>query len=341
MPDPLGGRSARRTGVKSDSRKAIIAAFLANLGIAVAKAIGFFFTGAASMLAESIHSVADTANQGLLLLGSRLARRRETPEHPFGYGRERFFWAFVVALVIFSLGSVFALVEGVEKLLHPHELESPIWAVGILAVAIVLESLSLRTAVRESNHLRGDLSWWTFVRSSKVPELPVVLLEDVGALAGLALALAGVGLALLLEDARFDALGSIAIGLLLGAIAVVLAIEMKSLLIGESASQKSRAALRAIVERQGCVRRLIHMRTEHLGPEELLVAIKVELDGKLDFAAVVSAINALEVQLREAVPIARVVYIEPDIYAEGHEPYRAGDSPCAPSGAPANDERGG
>ena len=218
------------------SRTAIIAAFFANLGIAVAKFVGFFFTGAASMLAEAVHSVADTSNQGLLLLGERKARRRPTPEHPFGFGTERYFWAFVVALVIFTLGSLFALFEGEEKLRNPHELESAGWAVAILLLAIVFESFSLRTAVRESRHVKGDESWWAFIRRAKVPELPVVLLEDTGALIGLTFALLGVGLAEITGNARFDAAGSIAIGVLLGVIAMILVVEMKSLLIGEAAS---------------------------------------------------------------------------------------------------------
>ncbi len=271
------------------------------------------------MLAESIHSVADTANEGLLLLGGVLSRRRETVEHPFGYGRERYFWAFVVALVIFSMGSVFAVYEGVDKLIEPHRLKSPIWAVGILLVAMLLEAWSLRTAAQESNRARGNLGWWAFIRRSKIPELPVVLLEDLGALVGLLLALAGVGLATFTGDPRFDAMGSLAIGVLLFAIAVVLAIEMRSLLIGESASRKVINSLRATIESHPPVRRLIHMRTEHIGPEELLVAVKVEFDRELGFDGVCSAINAMEVVIRQAVPIARVIYIEPDIYRPARE----------------------
>ena len=295
------------------SRRTVIAAFLANLGIALAKFVGFAFTGAASMLAEAFHSVADTSNQGLMLLGRRRAGRSPTPEHPFGYGRERYFWSFVVALVIFSLGSLFALYEGVEKLRHPHRLESAGWAIGILAVAVVLESLSLRTAVRESRRLKGG-SWWRFIREAKVPELPVVVLEDLGALTGLAFALAGVLLADLTGNPRFDALGSLAIGILLGAIATILVIEMKSLLIGESATPGQHDAIRRAIENNPCVRCLIHMRTEHLGPEELLVGAKVELDGGLDTAGVAAAINSVEDDVRAAVPEVRLMYVEPDCY---------------------------
>jgi cation diffusion facilitator family transporter len=294
-------------------RKAIIAAFFANLGIAIAKFIGFFLTGAASMLAEAVHSVADTSNQGLLLLGGRRARRRPTAEHPFGYGRERYFWAFVVALVIFTLGSMFALFEGEEKLRHPHELESVGVAVAILTVAIVFESFSLRTAVRESNHVKGDQSWWSFIRHSKVPELPVVLLEDIGALVGLVFALAGVGLAEVTGNARWDAAGSIAIGVLLAVIAITLIIEMKSLLIGESASPKVIATIASTIESTPGVRRLIHMRTQHLGPDELLVAAKLELDADLTVPQLATAIDAVEVAVRATVPEARVIYLEPDM----------------------------
>src|SRR5947209_2618478 len=230
------------------SRRAIVAAFAANLGIAVAKFLGFAFTGAASMLAEAVHSVADTANQGLLMLGGSRAKQPATAEHPFGYGRERYFWAFVVALVIFSMGSLFALFEGVQKLRTPHALESAPWAVAILVVAMVFESLSLRTAARQSAEGKAGLSWWKFIRRSKTPELPVVLLEDFGALVGLSMALAGVGLAELTGNPRFDAVGSVSIGLLLAAIAFTLVVEMKSLLIGEAASPVMIASIRHAME---------------------------------------------------------------------------------------------
>ena len=298
--------------MQEGSKKAILAAFLANTAIAISKFVGFLITGAASMLAEAVHSVADSTNQGLLLLGGRQARRPATAEHPFGYGRERYFWSFVVALVIFTLGSLFALFEGVEKLRHPHELESVAWAVGILLFGIVLEFFSLRTAIRESAHAKGDQSWWAFIRRSKNPELPVVLLEDIGAMLGLILALAGVGLAELTLNARFDAVGSVGIGLLLGVIAVTLVIEMKSLLIGEAASPAALDRIRRTIEGAESVKRVIHMRTQHLGPDELLVAAKLELDGDLDFHAVCAAIDRAEAAVREAEPSARVIYLEPD-----------------------------
>ena len=299
--------------MQEGSRKAIVAAFLANLGIAISKFVAFLFTGAASMLAEAVHSVADTGNQGLLLLGGARARRDPSESHPFGYGRERYFWAFVVALVLFSLGSLFALAEGVDKLRHPHELESPAWAIGVLLVAVGLESLSFRTAIREARPLRRSESWWGFIRRSKSPELPVVLLEDLGALLGLLFALAGVILADVTGNARFDAAGSLAIGALLGVIAVVLAIEMKSLLIGESASVHEADRIRGAIEATAGVSRLIHMRTQHLGPDELLVAAKCSFAGNLDLAGLSEAINDVEQRVRQAVPAARMIYIEPDV----------------------------
>ncbi len=295
------------------SKKAIIAAFLANLAIAIAKLIGFLFTGAASMLAEAVHSGADTTNQGLLLLGGAKARKTATPEHPFGYGRERYFWGFVVALVIFSLGSLFALFEGIEKLREPHELESAGWAVAILLVAMACEGYSLRTAVRESRQSKGDGSWWRFIRRSKTPELPVVLLEDLGALIGLVLALIGLALAEITGNPRFDAMGSVAIGLLLGVIAITLVVEMKSLLIGEAATPATIRKIAQAMESCDRVQGLIHLRTEHLGPEELLVGAKLAFDPDLDMGALAEAIDAVEVRVRAAVPEARVIYIEPDI----------------------------
>lgn len=294
--------------------KAIIAAFLANLGIAIAKLVGFVFTGSASLLAEAIHSAADTTNQGLLMVGRRKANKPATPEHPFGYGRERFFWSFVVALVIFSFGAMFALFEGIEKVKEPHELDSVGWAVGILLFAIVLESYSFRTAIQESKHFKGDESWWKFIRHAKVPELPVLLLEDFGALVGLVFALGGVAAAEITGNPRFDAIGSIAIGVLLAVIAITLVVEMKSLLIGESATPAQRNAIAEAIAGHPSTSKLIHMRTEHIGPEELLVACKIDFGAKVTSAEIASAIDAVEVAIRAAVPEARVIYIEPDIY---------------------------
>ena len=300
--------------MKGGSRRAVLAALGANLGIAIAKFVGFALTGAASMLAEAVHSVADTSNQGLLLLGGARAKRRPTETHPFGHGRERYFWAFVVALVLFSLGGAFAMFEGIEKIRHPHELESVTVAVVILLVAMAMEGFSFRTAVKESRPGKEEAgSWWRFVRTAKVPELPVVLLEDAGALIGLTFALTGVVLTQVTDNPRFDALGSMGIGVLLGVIAVVLVIEMKSLLIGEAATPSEVEAIRGAIEGEGTVNRLIHMRTQHLGPDQLLVAAKVEFDRQLGFEDLTDAINAVEARIRDVVPAARMIYVEPDI----------------------------
>ena len=298
--------------------KAVVAALLANTGIAVAKFIGFAITGSGAMLAEAIHSVADSGNQALLLLGGRRAKRRPTPEHPFGYGRERYFWSFVVALVLFSLGGAFAIFEGIEKIRHPHELESIGVALGILGVAILLESWSFRTAIKEATPLKGDATWWQFIRRSKNPELPVVLLEDLGALVGLVIAFSAVLVAHVTEDAIWDGLGTLCIGILLTVIAIVLAIEMKSLLIGEAAAPTTEARIKDAIESDPSVTRLIHLRTEHLGPEELLVGAKVQLTDTPTATDVAAAINRVEHAVRAAVPEAGVMYVEPDIYSADH-----------------------
>ncbi len=299
--------------MQEGSRKAIFAAFFANLGIAIAKFVAFLLTGASSMLAESIHSFADTGNQGLLFLGGKRSARPADELHQFGHGGERYFWAFVVALVLFSLGAVFAIYEGVDKLIHPHGLEDPLVAYIVLGVAIVLESFSLRTAVREANPERHGRSWWRFIRTARSPELPVVLLEDLAALCGLAFALIGITLNVITDEPAFDALGSIAIGLLLAVVAIILAVEMKSLLLGESAIPEEQRAIEAAITADPDVEHLVHLRTLHLGPEELLVAAKVDL-GDRSSHEIALAIDALEVRVRAAVPIARVIYIEPDEY---------------------------
>ncbi|MGI8983548.1 MAG: cation diffusion facilitator family transporter [Acidimicrobiales bacterium] len=299
--------------MQDGSKKAILAAFLANLAIAISKLVGFFLTGAASMLAEAVHSGADASNQGLLFLGGARARKTATPEHPFGYGRERYFWAFVVALVLFTLGGLFALFEGIDKLRHPHEIESAAVAFVILTLAIIVEAFSFRTAIVESRHVKGKASWWQFIRRSKSPELPVVLLEDLGAMVGLIFAVVGLGLAEITGNPRFDAAGSIAIGILLVIIAIILVIEMKGLLIGEAASPATIASITATMESTAHVSRVIHLRTQHLGPDELLVGAKLAFDDTLDAAGLCAAINEVEHRVRQAVPVARVIYIEPDI----------------------------
>ncbi|ASQ95075.1 MULTISPECIES: cation diffusion facilitator family transporter [Streptomyces] len=297
----------------SGGTKAIVAALGANLAIAAAKFVAFAFSGSSSMLAEGVHSLADSGNQGLLLLGGKKAKREATPEHPFGYGRERYIYGFLVSIVLFTIGGVFALYEGYEKIKHPHEVEHWYWPVGVLIFAIIAEGFSFRTAIKESNEIRGKLSWSQFVRRAKAPELPVVLLEDFGALVGLVLALGGVGLALLTGDGVWDGIGTLCIGVLLVLIALVLAAETKSLLLGEAADVTEVAKIREAVVDGETVTGLIHMRTLHLGPEELLVAAKIAVQHDDTAVEVARAIDAAEARIREAVPIARVIYLEPDI----------------------------
>ncbi|MDT3398886.1 cation diffusion facilitator family transporter [Streptomyces sp. B1866] len=297
----------------SGGTKAVLAALGANLAIAASKFVAFAFSGSSSMLAEGVHSLADSGNQGLLLLGGKRARRAATPEHPFGYGRERYIYGFLVSVVLFTVGGVFALYEGYEKIRHPHEIEHWYWPVGVLVFAIIAESFSFRTAIRESNELRGTLSWTQFVRRAKAPELPVVLLEDLGALVGLILALGGVGLALLTGDGVWDGVGTVCIGALLVLIALVLASETKSLLLGEAADARQVVRIREALVDGDTVTDVIHMRTLHLGPEELLVAAKIAVQHDDTAADVARAIDAAEARIREAVPIARVIYLEPDI----------------------------
>lgn len=296
------------------STKAILAALFANLGIAIAKFVAFTFTRSSSMLAEAIHSVADSSNQALLLLGGRLARRDATSEHQFGFGRERYFWSFVVALVLFSVGSLFALWEGVEKIRHPHEIASPLWAISVLSIGIVLEGFSFRTAIVESNRIRGSATWTSFIRRSRTPELPVVLLEDLGAMIGLVFALAAVSIATVFDAPVWDGIGTLSIGVLLGAIAVVLMVEMRSLLLGESAGKADAAAIRAAISSTEGVERLIHLRTQHMGPDELLVAAKVQFDAGYTTAELTAAIERVETNTRRAVPIARPMYVEPGVW---------------------------
>jgi cation diffusion facilitator family transporter len=301
--------------------RAIVAALTANLGIAVTKFIAFILTGSSSMLAESIHSVADSGNQALLLLGGRRAQRAATPQHPFGYGRERYVYAFIVAVVLFSVGGLFALFEGYEKFKHPEGITAWQWVpIVVLVIAIGLETFSFKTAIEESNKVRGKASWTDFIRRSRVPELPVVLLEDLAALVGLVLALIGVSLTLITGSGYWDAVATILIGLLLVVVAVILAIEMKSLLIGESATREDVQKIEAAIVDGDEIERIIHMKTLHLGPEELLVAVKVGVSGATDTSHVTEAIDAAEARIRAAVPIARVIYVEPDIY----RPDRAG-----------------
>jgi len=317
----------------SGGTKAIVAALVANLAIAVAKFVAFLFSGSSSMLAESVHSLADSGNQGLLLVGGKKAQREATPQHPFGYGRERYIYAFLVSIVLFSVGGMFAIYEGYEKIKHPHEIEAWYWPVGVLVFAIIAETFSFRTAIKESNEVRGNLTWTQFVRRAKAPELPVVLLEDLGALVGLILALCGVSLALATGNGVWDGIGTLCIGVLLILIAIVLAAETKSLLLGEAAGTDDIEKIQAATVDGETVTRIIHMRTLHLGPEELLVAAKIAVERHETADEVAEAINAAEARIRAAVPIARVIYLEPDIYNESAAAAGATDLGKSPGGS--------
>ncbi|HEY3015651.1 MAG TPA: cation diffusion facilitator family transporter [Nocardioides sp.] len=301
--------------------KAVVAALLANTGIALTKFLAFFLTGFSSMLAEAIHSVADAGNQGLLLLGGRKSRKEATAEHPFGYGRERYIYSFIVSIVLFAVGGLFALYEAWHKYHEIHDGHVDTvddWRrfvpVVVLVVAIVLESLSFRTAILEARKTKGSASFVEFIRRAKQPELPVILLEDLAALLGLVFALVGVGLALITGNQYFDAAGTALIGLLLVAVAVVLAIETKSLLLGEAASDEAQARIRVALEGSDGLDRIIHMKTLHLGPEELLVAAKIAVAPTDSAGDVAAAIDRAEAAVRSAEPTARVIYLEPDIY---------------------------
>jgi cation diffusion facilitator family transporter len=320
-----------------ESPRAILAALGANLGIAATKFIAFVITGSASMLAESVHSVADSGNQVLLLVGRTRARREETREHPFGYGAERYVYAFIVAVVLFVVGAAFSIYEGINRILHPEDVITPAVAFAVLAVAITLEALSLRTALRQSNLLRGRVSLPLFIRRAKSPEIPAVLLEDSAALAGLGIALCAVIVTTVTGDGRWDGAGSIAIGLVLGFVAVVFAIEMKSMLIGEAANPEVQRAIVAAIEQGPQFEQVIHLRTLHIGPDSLLVAAKVAVRPGQLAESIVAGINEAERRIRAAVPIARVIFLEPDLY----EPSRLEASDPAVSAARAAREQRG
>ena len=306
----------------SGGTKAIIAAFLANTGIALTKFIAWFFSGSASMLAEGVHSVADAGNQLLLILGGRQAKKKADKEHPFGYGRERYVYAFVVSIILFSVGGIFSIYEGIDKLQHPHELEVPWLPILVLSIAIVLESFSLRTAIKESNLVRGRQSWVHFVRHAKAPELPVVLLEDIAALLGLVFAFLGVGLTIITGNSLFDAIGTLMIGTLLIVVAIILGIETKSLLVGEGANDDDLVKIEQAILAGPEAERIIHMKTLYLGPDELLVAAKVGFHADQRLLEVSTATNVIEERIRHAVPTARVIYVEPDVWVdpENHAP---------------------
>jgi len=292
----------------------VVAALAANLGIAATKLVAFLLTRSSSMLAESIHSFADSGNQALLLIGGKRAQRAATPDHPFGYGRERYIYAFLVSITLFSVGGVFAVYEGVHKIAHPEAIDEWKWVpIAVLVAATALETFSFRTAIQEANKDRAGVGWVAYVRHAKAPELPVVLLEDLAALVGLLLALFGVSLTLATDDGRWDGVGTLAIGVLLVSVAAILAVETKSLLLGESASPAAVRRITAALESEPSVERVIHLRTMHLGPDELLVGAKIAVRHDQTAAGVAAAIDSAEARVRAAEPLARVIYLEPDL----------------------------
>ena len=303
---------------------------LANLGIAITKFIAFLISGSSSMLAESVHSVADSGNQGLLLLGGKRAKRASNASHPFGYGRERYVWAFVVSIVLFSVGGVFSIYEGVHKLQHPEPIRMAWVPITVLIVAIGLESFSLRTALHESKPHRRGMTILQFVRRSKAPELPVVLLEDIAALVGLVLALIGVGMSVITGDGIWDGIGTVAIGLLLIVVALILGVETQSLLVGEGATEDDVRAITNAAEAGEEIERVIHLKTLYLSPDEMLVAMKVAVRPTDSAAVVAEAIDAVERRVRETVPAAKVLYVEPDIYQADPQSKRSRLPPRVP-----------
>jgi cation diffusion facilitator family transporter len=312
--------------------KAVVAALLANTGIAVTKFAAWALTQSASMLAEAIHSLADAGNQVLLLVGGQRAKRAADELHQFGFGRERYVYSFIVSIVLFSVGGLFALYEGYHKVHEPHGIDNWKWVpVAVLVLAIAMESFSFRTAIVEANKLRANVPWVRFVRNARAPELPVILLEDFAALTGLVLALFGVVLTLATGNGVFDGLGSMAIGALLVCVAIFLAIEMKSLLLGESATRESQDRIVAAIENTPGVQRLIHIKTLHLGPEEVLVAAKVGVEPTTDAAVVAETIDAAERAIRAAEPMSQHIYLEPDVYVENHVRDERPAVPEAPS----------
>ena len=299
--------------------RAVVAALAANLGIAVVKFVAFLITGSASILAESVHSLADTGNEVLLLVGRGRSTRPASDEHPFGFGRERYFYGFVVSVMLFTVGGAFSVYDGIHKIVNPEKVHAPLVAIAVLVLSAVLESFSLRTGIAEANKVRGNRSWSTFIRRTKAPELPVVLLEDMAALIGLAFAFTGVTLAWLTGAGWWDGAGSLAIGLLLATAAAILAVETKSLLIGESASADMQRKIIGALEDGPEVERVIHMRTVHISPDSILVAAKIAVRGSETAAQVAEGIDAAERRVRAAVPIAQTIYLEPDIYRPGPE----------------------
>jgi len=293
--------------------KAVIAALMANSGIAVSKFVAFAITGSTSMLSEAIHSVADALNQVLLLIGGKRSKRVADDQYQFGYGRVRYVYGFMVAIVLFMVGGIYSLYEGWHKWTHPEPVNNHWIAIGVLTIAIILESFSLRTAIQETNKVRGKRSFAKFVRDARQPELPVILLEDFGALLGLVFALFGVSFAVITGDGRWDGMGAMAIGTLLIIIAIILIREMSAMLVGEGALPEEYDAVKAALESAPLVERVIHLRTLHVGPDALLVGAKIAIRRCDTAQDIAEGIDEAERLLRLAVPSAQYVFLEPDL----------------------------
>lgn len=293
--------------------KAVLAALLANTGIAISKFVAFAITGSTSLLSEAIHSVADSLNQVLLLVGGKRSKRVADDKYQFGYGRVRYVYGFIVAIVLFMVGGIYSVYEGWHKWSHPEPVTDYWVAIGVLTIAILLETFSFRTAIIETNKVRGNRSFAKFVKDARQPELPVILLEDFGALIGLIFALVGVGAAVLTGDGRWDGMGAMAIGLLLIVIAIILVREMSAMLVGEGALPEEYDAVQAALESAPLVERVIHLRTLHVGPDALLVGAKIAIANSQTAEEIARGIDEAERLLRIAVPSAQYVFLEPDL----------------------------
>lgn len=291
----------------------IIQSLVANLIIAVAKGVAAVFTRSGAMLAETLHSLADCGNQLLLLLGVRLSRRPPDEKHPLGYGRSLYFWSFMVALLLFTGGGVFSLYEGLHKLGHPEAVENPWLGVAILGFSLVIEGWATISNITEMNRRRGELPFFQYLRESKDSDLVVVFGENSAAVLGLALALVALGLASVTGDPRWDAIGTLAIGVVLIGVAVFLAIEVKSLLVGEAADPAITRAVEALAVEDPKVTRVLRLITVQQGPGEVLVAMKLGFLSGMTFEEVSATINGFETRLRARCPEVKWSFVEPDV----------------------------
>ncbi len=302
---------------RPSQRAALLTALGANIAVAIAKGIAAATTGSSAVLAEALHSVADSVNEILLIVGARRAGRPADLRHPFGHGRYRYLYAFVVSLAVFWIGGFLSVVEGVNHLVAPEELSDPRWAFGVLALAALLDGWSLRTTKLAWRGAKGDLSWRQVIRETKAPDLIVVFLEDVGALAGVTIAAVGVALTTVTHDGIWDAMASIAIGLLLMAIGLVVNRETQSLLIGEAASDELVAAIREAIAATRGIDGIRELRTIHVGPDDLVVAVGVWVDAASSASAITRSIDTAERRVLEVSPFRTVVSIEPRVREGG------------------------